>query len=59
MFRSFGALELGVIFAIVVVLFGSGRISKIGKEFGEAIGLFKKGLNDVEKEDTNEENSEE
>lgn len=46
MFRSIGALELGIILLIVVVLFGSGRISKIGKEFGEAIGLFKKGLNE-------------
>lgn len=50
MLRSIGPLELVLILLIVVVLFGSGKISKIGKEFGEAIGLFKKGLKESEEE---------
>ncbi len=56
MLRSIGPFELILILLIVVLLFGSGKISKIGKEFGEAIGLFKKGLKDSEEdENTNTE----
>jgi sec-independent protein translocase protein TatA len=50
MLKSIGPLELVLILLIVVVLFGSGKISKIGKEFGEAIGLFKKGLKESEED---------
>ena len=39
-----GPAELLIILVIVVVLFGSGRISKLGGELGEAIGNFRKGL---------------
>jgi sec-independent protein translocase protein TatA len=51
MLKSIGPLELVLILLIVVVLFGSGKISKIGKEFGEAIGLFKKGLKESEEDE--------
>ena len=39
---SFG--ELALIFGIVVILFGSSRLAKIGKSLGEGIANFKKGL---------------
>lgn len=39
-----GPAELLIILVIVVVLFGSGRIARLGGELGEAIGNFRKGL---------------
>jgi sec-independent protein translocase protein TatA len=39
-----GAPELLLILAIVVLLFGVGRVSKIGGEMGSAIREFRKGL---------------
>jgi sec-independent protein translocase protein TatA len=50
MFRSLGLPELLIILAIVVLLFGVGRVSKVGKELGSAIGEFRKGLKDGEPE---------
>jgi len=44
MLRNFGAVELLIILAIVVLLFGVGRISGLGKELGTAISEFRKGL---------------
>ncbi len=43
MFRL-GPTELIIILAIVVVLFGVGRIGKIGKEMGTGLREFRKGL---------------
>lgn len=43
MFRL-GPLELGIILLIVIVLFGVGRIGKIGADLGTAIREFRKGL---------------
>lgn len=39
-----GPLELTIILVIVLILFGVGRVSKIGGELGEAIGNFRKGI---------------
>lgn len=39
-----GPLELTIILVIVLILFGVGRVSKIGGELGEAIGNFRKGM---------------
>jgi sec-independent protein translocase protein TatA len=39
-----GTPELLLILAIVVLLFGVGRVSKIGGEVGSAIREFRKGL---------------
>lgn len=39
-----GTPELLLILAIVVLLFGVGRVSKIGGEMGAAIREFRKGL---------------
>lgn len=41
-----GPPELLIILGIVVVLFGAGRIGKIGKELGSGIRSFREGLKD-------------
>ncbi|MBI3764607.1 MAG: twin-arginine translocase TatA/TatE family subunit [Chloroflexi bacterium] len=45
-----GPTELIVILLIIVVLFGVGRLSKIGGELGGAIREFRKGLSGDEVE---------
>ncbi|NDJ76520.1 MAG: twin-arginine translocase TatA/TatE family subunit [Chloroflexi bacterium] len=44
MLGSLGPLELGLILAIMILLFGVGRVSRIGGEMGSAIREFRKGL---------------
>ncbi len=44
MFRQLGPTELLIILGIVVLLFGVGRLSKIGSELGQGIRAFKDGL---------------
>ena len=39
-----GAPELLLILAIIILLFGVGRIGKIGKELGSGIRSFREGL---------------
>ena len=48
-----GPVELGIILIIVIVLFGVGRIGKIGSDLGTAIREFRKGMQggDEEKKD--------
>jgi sec-independent protein translocase protein TatA len=46
-----GLPELLVILAIVVLIFGVGRVTKLGSELGNAIRSFRKGLKDNEGED--------
>lgn len=40
----FGPLELVIILAIVVLLFGVGRIGKIAGELGSGIKAFREGI---------------
>lgn len=46
MFQSFGLPEALVILAIILLLFGVGRVSRVGQELGSAISAFRKGLNE-------------
>ena len=39
-----GTTELVIILVIVIVLFGVGRIGKLGADFGKAIKEFKKNV---------------
>ncbi len=39
-----GTTELILILAVVILLFGVGRVSRIGGEMGSAIREFRKGL---------------
>ncbi len=45
----FGVPELLILLAIVVLLFGVGRIGKIAGEFGKGIRAFREGLSGDEK----------
>ncbi len=52
---AFGAPELIIILVIVLLVFGVGRIGKIGSEMGNGIRAFKKGLQgDTKKEASSE-----
>ncbi|MEK6528641.1 MAG: twin-arginine translocase TatA/TatE family subunit [Nitrospirota bacterium] len=58
-----GIPELGVILAIVVIIFGATKLPQLGKGLGEAIRNFKKGvseppeINVTPKKDTKEESN--
>jgi sec-independent protein translocase protein TatA len=41
---GFGPTELIIVLLIVIVLFGAGRIGKIGAELGQSVREFRKGL---------------
>jgi len=46
-----GPTELIIILVIIVIVFGVGRISKIGGELGSGIKAFKEGLGGDEEEE--------
>jgi len=46
----FAPMHLIVILAIVMVVFGPGKLPEIGAGLGKAIGNFKKGLNEGEQQ---------
>ncbi len=41
---NLSATELLIILVIVLLLFGAGRVARVGKEMGTAIREFRKGL---------------
>lgn len=45
-----GLPELMIVLVIVIILFGVGRLSRIGGELGEAIGNFRRGIQSVDDE---------
>jgi len=51
--------ELLIVLAIVVIVFGVGRISKIGGELGSGIKAFKDGLQGDDEEDSGSESDQE
>lgn len=48
---NLGPVELIIILVVVLLVFGVGRLSKIGGEMGSAIREFRKGLQDDEPEE--------
>jgi len=55
MLKQLGATELFIILGIVILLFGVGRLSKIGSELGQGIRAFKAGVKGDEEDETGEE----
>ena len=53
-----GPTELIIILVIIVIVFGVGRISKIGGELGSGIKAFKEGLEGDKEEDADVESEE-
>lgn len=53
-----GPTELIIILVIVLVLFGVGRIGKIGGELGKGINAFRRGLNEDKEHDDEEDSTE-
>jgi sec-independent protein translocase protein TatA len=54
MLKGIGPLELVIILTIVLLLFGVGRIGKVGRELGTAISEMRKGLKEGAEEGTEE-----
>lgn len=60
LFKQLGVTELLIILAIVILIFGVGRLGKLGKDLGEGIAAFRKGIarskeDSEEKEEAEEE----
>ncbi len=53
-----GPLELGIILVIIIIIFGVGRISKVGGELGKGIKAFKDGLESGDEEEAEGEEKE-
>lgn len=51
---NLGGTELLIILIIVLLLFGVGRVSKIGGELGSAVANFRKGLQDGTKTESDD-----
>ena len=47
-----GYQELLIILVIVLILFGANRLPELAKSLGSSVKEFKKGVNEVQKEDT-------
>jgi sec-independent protein translocase protein TatA len=52
---SLGLPELLILLVIVILLFGVGRVSKLGGELGAAVGNFRKGIQSTDDKPKNEE----
>jgi sec-independent protein translocase protein TatA len=53
--KNFGPTELIIILVIVIVLFGVGRLGRLGKDLGEGISAFRRGIKSEDEEETGEE----
>lgn len=48
---NLGLPELLILLTIVIVMFGVGRVSRLGGELGQAVGNFRRGIKQAETED--------
>jgi sec-independent protein translocase protein TatA len=60
--RNLGPMELVLLLAILLLIFGPGRISRVGTDLGKAIRGFREGIGssdeDAETHETNNTNDE-
>ncbi|MSQ32719.1 MAG: Sec-independent protein translocase TatA [Dehalococcoidia bacterium] len=49
--KGIGPLELFLIFGILLLIFGAGRLAGIGKAMGTSIREFKKGMREGDEDD--------
>ena len=58
MFRDIGPFELILILAILLLIFGAGRLAGVGRAMGESVREFRKGMKEGgEPQQTNPQNS--
>lgn len=57
MFQGIGLPELLIIALVIVLIFGVGRISKVGGELGKGIRAFREGLSGKDDHSTTQEDS--
>lgn len=50
-FRSFAALELGIVALIVMMIFGAEKLPEVGGALGKGIRKFRRGVSGEEGED--------
>jgi len=50
-FRSFGALEIGLIVLVILIIFGVGKLPQVGGAIGKGLRAFKRGQSGEEVEE--------
>jgi sec-independent protein translocase protein TatA len=50
MFGKIGPLEIAIILAVALLIFGPGRLAELGKSMGEGIRNFKSAVKEPESE---------
>lgn len=55
--RNLGALEIGLILLVVVLIFGAGKLPQLGRAVGDTIKEFKKSMKPSDDEAKTEEKS--
>ena len=50
-FRSFGALEIGLIVLVILIVFGVGKLPQVGGAVGKGLRAFKRGQSGEEAEE--------
>ncbi len=58
LFKSFGLPELLIILVIVVLLFGVGRLGKVGAELGKGIRNFREAISGGQSSDEHQDTDE-
>ena len=56
---SLGGWEWVIILVIILLIFGIGRIGKLGEELGKGVRAFREGVKDGTKEDADEQSEKE
>lgn len=51
MFGSLGAPEIAIIAVVIILIFGVGKISGLGRELGSSIKEFRRAVKDEDKEE--------